>query len=129
MSIREPLTGVIFLLAQEQADEMAGLNDVGADGFAALFRDGPDLARRARELLETDEVDVGSDAIDPEQWQLIEESAGVVVRRDPDGTVTVEPYPTDADLAAAWSAIMVELEPGEPGSPPAQSPESDDNPT
>lgn len=89
MSIREPLTGVIFLLAQEQTDEM----------------------------------------IEPEQWQMVEESAGVVVRRDPDGTVTVQPYPTDADLAAAWSAIMVEYEPGEPGSPPGQSPESDDNPT
>ena len=129
MSIREPLAGVIYLLAQEQADEMAGLNDVGADGFAALFRDGPDLARRARELLETDEVEVGTEAIEPEQWQLVEQAAGVVVRREPDGAVTVEPYPTDADLAAAWSATMVELEPGEPGSPRAQSPESDDNPT
>ncbi len=111
MSIREPLSGVIFLLAQEQADEMAGLNDVGAKGFAALSRDGPDLARRTRELLETDQVDVGADAIEPEQWQAVEQSAGVVVRRDADGALTVEPYPTDADLAAAWSAVMVELEP------------------
>ena len=129
MSIREPLTGVIFLLAQEQADEMAGVNDVGAEGFAALFRDGPDLARRVRELVEGDEVDVGPEAIDPDQMQLVEQSAGVVLRREADGAVTAEPYPTDADLAAAWSAVMVELEPDEPGSPAAQSPESDDNPT
>lgn len=129
MSIRGPLTGVIFLLAQEQADEIAGVNGVTEDGFAALFRDGPDLARRTRELLETDEVDVGPDAVEPEEWRALEESAGVIVRRDAEGTVTVEPYPTDAELAAAWSAVMVELEPGEPGSPAAQSPESDENPT
>jgi hypothetical protein len=129
MSIREPLAGVIFLLAQEQADEMAGVNDAGMDGFAALFRDAPDLARRARELVETDEVDVGPEAIEPEQWEVLETSAGVVVRRHPDAGVTVEPYPTDAELAAAWSATMVELEPGEPGSPAVRSPESDDNPT
>lgn len=129
MSIREPLAGVIFLLAQEQADEMAGVNDDGTDGFAALFRDGPDLARRARELIETDEVDVGPEAIEPEQWEALESSAGVIVRSDPAGGVMVEPYPTDAELAAAWSAAMVELEPAEPGSPAAQSPESDDNPT
>jgi hypothetical protein len=129
MSIREPLAGVIFLLAQEQADEMAGVNDAGADGFAALFRDGPDLARRARELVETDEVDVGPEAIEPEQWEVLETSAGVVVRRHRDAGVTVAPYPTDAELAAAWSATMVELEPNEPGSPAARSPESDDNPT
>lgn len=129
MSIREPLAGVIFLLAREQADEMAGVNDAGADGFAALFRDGLDLARRFRELVETDEVDVGPEAIEPEQWEVLETSAGVVVRRHPDAGVTVEPHSTDAELAAAWSATMVELEPGEPGSPAARSPESDDSPT
>ena len=109
MSIREPLAGVIFLLAQEQADEMAGVNDAGADGFAALFRDGPDLARRARELVETDEVDVGPEAIEPEQWEVLETSAGVVVRRHPDAGVTVALHPTDAELAAVLNWTLQEF--------------------
>ena len=127
--IRGPLSGVIFLLAQEQADEIAGLNGDPPGAFAALFRDGSDLARRTRELLETDQVDVGQEAVDPEELELLERSAGVIVRREEDGSVTVRPYRSDDELAAAWSAVMVELEPGEPGSPLARSPESDDNPT
>lgn len=53
----------------------------------------------------------------------------MIVRRDEEGAVGVQPYRSDAELAAAWSAVMVELEPREPGSPDACSPESDDNPT
>lgn len=129
MSIRGPLSGVIFLLAQEQADEIAGMNDDPPGAFAALFRDAPDLARRTRELLESDEIDVGPEAVDPEDLELLESAAGVVVRREEDGTVSVQPYRSDDELAAAWSAVMVELEPSEPGSQAISSPESDDNPT
>lgn len=117
MSIHGPLSGVIFLLAQEQADEIAGLNQNGGDEFAALIRDGSDLARRTRDLIETDQVDVGAEAVEPDDWASLERAAGVIVRRDPEGKVTVEPFETDDDLAAAWSAVMVELEPEEPGSP------------
>lgn len=129
MSIRGALSGVIFLLAQEQADEIAGMNGDPDGTIAALFRDGPDLARRTRELLETEEVDVGLDAVDPGDLAALEDSAGVIVRRDEDGAVDVQPYRSDDELAAAWSVVMVELEPGEPGSPTVLSPESDDNPT
>lgn len=98
-------------MAQEQADEIAGLNQNRTDEFAALFRDAPNLARRTRDLIETDQVDVGPEAIEPEDWAMLERSAGVIVRRDNGGKVTVQPYESDDDLAAAWSAVMGELEP------------------
>lgn len=91
MSIHGPLSGVIFLVAQEQADEIAGLNQSDTNEFAVLFRDGPDLARRTRDLIETDQVDVGADAVEPEDWVMVERAAGVIVRRDNDGKVTVQP--------------------------------------
>ena len=111
MSIHGPLSGVIFLVAQEQADEIAGLNQARTNAFAALFRDGPDLARRTRDLIETEQIDVGAEAVEPEDWAALERSAGVIVRRNDDGKISVQPYDSDDDLAAAWSAVMVELEP------------------
>lgn len=129
MSIQGPLSGVIFLVAQEQADEIVGLNQTRAQAFAALFRDAPDLARRTRDLIQTDQIDVGPEAVEPEDWAMLERSAGVIVRRDNGGKVTVQPYESDDDLAAAWSAVMVELEPNEPGSPHVRTPEADENPT
>jgi hypothetical protein len=41
MSIREPLAGVIFLLAQEQADEMAGVAAAWSAAMVELEPAGP----------------------------------------------------------------------------------------
>lgn len=127
--VGQPLDEIIFALAQEEADEVAGLDREEGNLWAALLQDGSEVARRARELIEAGQTDVSPTAIDPDDWATVEQAAGVIVMRDNEGTIAVQPYGTEENLAAAWSAMMADLEPGEPGSSSVRSPESDDNPT
>lgn len=127
--IPEPLAGVLAMLATEGADEEAGPDEERGHMWAALFRGGPELAGRARETVESGAVDVRPEEIPPESWALLEAAAGVVVMQDVSGRVVAQPYEADDELAAAWSAVMADLEPGEPGAPTVQSPDADENPT
>lgn len=127
--IGQPLDEVIFALAQEEADEVAGLDREEGNLWGALLQDGSEVARRARELIEAGQTDVGFDAIDPEDWTAIEQAAGVIVMRDNEGAIAVQPYGSEENLAAAWATLMADLEPGEPGAATVKSPEADDNPT
>lgn len=127
--IGQPLDRVIFALAQERADEIAGLDEEEGNLWAALLEDGPEVARRSRELLEAGHIEIGQDAIDPEEWASLEHAAGVIVTRDNEGAISVQPYRSEDDLAAAWATLMADLEPGEPGPATVATPEADDNPT
>ncbi|MGH2402886.1 MAG: hypothetical protein ACRDGN_00335 [bacterium] len=120
---------MIFALAQEEADEVAGLDREEGNLWAALLQDGSEVARRARELIEAGQTDVSLNAIDSDDWAAVEQAAGLIVMRDNEGAIAVQPYGTEENLAAAWAAMMADLEPGEPGSPSVRSPEADDNPT
>ena len=127
--VGQPLDEVVFALAQEEADEVAGLDREEGNLWAALLQDGSEVARRARELIEAGQTDLTLAAIDPDDWATVEQAAGVIVMRDNEGAIAIQPYRTEENLAAAWAALMADLEPGEPGSPSVKSPESDDNPT
>jgi hypothetical protein len=128
-AIGEPLSRVIYELATDQADETAGPELEDNSAWAALFRDGPDLASRILEMKDAGQLDVDPEALTGSDWAALERSAGVIVMRDAEGILTVRPYESEDDLAAAWSAVMADLEAGEPGSPTVASPESDSNPT
>lgn len=127
--VGQPLDEILLALAQEEADEVAGLDKEDGNLWAALLEDGSEVARRARELIEAGQTDFTFSDIDPDDWSTVEQAAGVIVMRDNEGAIAVQPYGTKENLAAAWSAMMADLEPGEPGSPSVKSPESDDNPT
>ncbi|MGQ0570031.1 MAG: hypothetical protein ACT4P5_10965 [Armatimonadota bacterium] len=128
-SIGQPLAAAIFALAQEAADEVAGPGGDTGSFWAGLIRDGPDLVRRLREHLAVGGLDVDAESIEPGDWDTLDKAAGVIVMREDSGEIAVQAYRADDDLAAAWTAILVDIEPSEPGSPAAQSPEADDNPT
>ena len=49
--------------------------------------------------------------------------------RDVGGEITVHDFPSQEELAAAWSAILVELAPDEAGAPDVTALESEENPT
>jgi hypothetical protein len=127
--IGQPLDEVIFALAQDEADEVAGLDREEGNLWAALLQDGADIARRARELIDAGHTDVRHDAVDPDDWTALEQAAGLIVMRDNDGSIGVQPYRSEDNLAAAWVAVMADLEPEEPGSARVVSPDADDNPT
>jgi hypothetical protein len=128
-SIGPRLDEVIHRIAQDRADEVTGLDQEEGNLWAALLSDGPDLARQARDLLADGEFEFGGDAIDPDDLAALEIAAGVIVTRDNDGNLSVQPYQAEEDVAAAWSAVLADVEPGEPGPPSVASPEADDNPT
>lgn len=127
--VGQPLDEIVLALAQEEADEVAGLDREEGNLWAALLEDGSEVARRARELIEAGQTDFALTDIDPDDWSTLEQAAGVIVMRDNEGAIAVQPYRTEENLAAAWAAMMADLEPGEPGSASVKSPESDDNPT
>lgn len=121
------LATLIYSLAQDGADEELG--EVADELWAALLRDGRDIADRARDLVHSDTVDVRPDEIDDEAWAQLESAAGVIVTRNSDGSISVQSFRDGADLAASWNALAVELSPAEPGSQWTRTPESDENPT
>jgi hypothetical protein len=128
-SLGETLVQAIYTLAEEGADEVIGPDAETGHLWAALIRDGAALAGRIRDEAFTGDLDAGSGGIDASEWTVLENAAGVIVTRDDQGAISVEPFATEEELAAAWAALTVDVEPGEPGPPTVESPESDDNPT
>jgi hypothetical protein len=128
-SIGPRLDELIYRLAQDRADEVTGLDQEAGNLWAALLRDGPELAQEARDLLKAGEFEFGTESVDLDELAALDRATGVIVMRDNGGALSVQPYESDEDLAAAWSAILADVEPGEPGAPTAASPESDENPT
>lgn len=124
----QSLAPVLLTLAQEGADEVAGPEVEEGHLWAALLRDGADIARRTREALEDAQTN-GEPVVDPEELRALEAAAGVIVMREREGAVSAQPYASEEDLAAAWSTLLADLEPSEPGSAAVGSPEADENPT
>jgi hypothetical protein len=121
---------ILYEIAQEGGEDEAGPGPQSQDLWAVLLRDGEDLAAQAREYLSLADTDVAEADLDDDDWRILEAAAGVIVTKDATGEVRVQAHDTEADLAAAWSALMSELSPEEPGAPTVVSPEeSDDNPT
>jgi hypothetical protein len=128
-SIGPRLDELIFRVAQDRADEVTGLDQEQGNLWAALIRDGPELAQEARDLLKNGEFEFGTESVDLDELAALDRATGVIVTRDNVGALSVQPYESDEDLAAAWSAILADVEPGEPGAPTAMAPDADDNPT
>jgi hypothetical protein len=109
-AIAPPLSDVLYTMAEEGADEET--SDLTEEVWAGLMRDGADVARRVEEEMDAGDVAVSRDEVDPEDIAAIRDAAGVIITRDHRrGRVTVETYPDENELLAAWSAIMAELEP------------------
>ncbi|HEV8353134.1 MAG TPA: hypothetical protein VGR24_02935 [bacterium] len=120
---------ILYEIAQEGGEDEVGPGPQTQDLWAVLLRDGQDLAVQAREYLSTAE-EIDESDLDEEDWRILEAAAGVIVTKDAAGEVRVQAHDSEADLAAAWTAVMSELSPEEPGAPTVVSPEeSDDNPT
>src|SRR5579863_1863601 len=109
-TIAPPLTGVLYTMAEEGADEET--TDLSDDMWAGLLRDGADVARRIEEGLAADAAPIGRGDVDPDDLAALRESAGVIVTRDHRrGRVSAAAYPDENELLAAWTAIVMELEP------------------
>ena len=67
--------------------------------------------------------------IDPAELSDVRAATGMIVTRDAEGDIAVRSFDSPDELAAAWSAIMVELAPAEPGAPTVGPADSDNNPT
>jgi hypothetical protein len=128
-SVGAELEQIIHDLAVDGADEIVRSDRQPGGAWAALVRDGPELVRRVWDLWATGDLDVPPEAIDSKEWTTLEQAAGVIVLREGEAEVSVQAYGTEEDLAAAWTAILAEFTPDEPGSAAIQSPEADDNPT
>jgi hypothetical protein len=94
-----------------------------------MLRGGDDVTDRVQEWLDSENTDLTSEKVNQEDWENLRGSSGVIVTKDREGIVLVRSFTDDATLEEAWAALLAELEPGEPGPPTVQSPESDDNPT
>jgi hypothetical protein len=109
-AIAPPLTGVLYTMAEEGADEET--SDLSEDMWAGLMRDGADVARRVEEEIEAGDAPVAREDVDPDDLAAIRDAAGVIVTRDHRrGRVRAETYPDDNELLAAWKALVTELEP------------------
>ncbi len=124
----QSLAPILLTLAQDGADEIAGPEIEEGHLWAALLRDGAEIARRTREVLEDAQAN-GEPAVDPGELRALEAAAGVIVTRESEGAVTAQPYASEEELVAAWSTLLSDLEPSEPGSAAVGSPEADENPT
>jgi hypothetical protein len=122
-----PLRQALYAIAREQADEEVESADLGMWG--GLLRDTDALADQVPEAALTGDVDFKPGEIDAAELARVRASAGLIVTRESDGDIAVRVFPTHEELAAGWSAILVELTPSEAGAPTVTSPEAEDNPT
>jgi hypothetical protein len=114
MRLTAGIEQIFYNLALEGADEEVGVREHGR--WAALLRNTGNLGDRVRDLVDSGEVDLRDEDIDNELWEVLNTAAGAVVTREVDGTVSVEAYDSEEDLAAGWSARAMDMEevPGNP---------------
>ena len=126
-TVSVPLSQVLYAIARDQADEEAESANLGV--WAGLVRDVETAADRVPEASLAVDSDVKPADIDTAELSQLRDCSGMIVTRDAAGAIAVRSFESPDELAAAWSAILVELTPGEPGAPTATVPESDNNPT
>jgi len=106
--ISAPLTDLLYALAEESADDET--IDREAAVWAALLRDGMDVARRVLEVLEPNDA-VAQVAIDAEDWAALRGAFGLIVKRDNyQHTVTARAFADEEECLAEWEATKAELE-------------------
>lgn len=129
-TVTAPLSEALYAIAREQSDEEVESADVGM--WAGLVRDVETAADRVPETSLAGDSGVKPGDIDLAELSQVRASSGMIVTRDAGGEIAVRSFDSLDQLAASWSAILVELtpgEPGEPGAPTATTPELDNNPT
>lgn len=124
-TVSAPLSEALYAIAREQSDEEVESADLGM--WAGLVRDVETTADRVPET--SVEAEVNPRDIDAGELSHLRTSSGMIVTRDVDGDIAVRSFDSPDELAAAWSAVLVELAPSEPGASTTATPESDDNPT
>jgi hypothetical protein len=85
--------------------------------MGGLLRDANASADQVPEAALTGDVDFKPGEIDPGELARLRASAGLIVTRDTDGDIKARAFPTHEELAAGWSAILVELSPSAEGPP------------
>jgi hypothetical protein len=120
-----PLRDALYAIAREQSDEEVESTDLGV--WAGLLRDVDAAADRIPETALAGEVEFNPGEIDAGDLAALRASSGLIVIRDAAGEVVVREFVSEEELAAAWSAILVELSPSGPGAPCVTPPESEDN--
>jgi hypothetical protein len=126
-TVSAPLSEALYAIAREQSDEEVESADLGM--WAGLLRDVETVADRVPETSLAGDSGVDPRDIDTAELSHLRTSSGMIVTRDVDGAIAVRSFDSPDELAAAWSAILVELAPSEPGAPTTATPESDNNPT
>lgn len=126
-TVTAPLSEALYAIAREQSDEEVESADTGM--WAGLVRDVETAADRVPETSLAGDFGVKPGDIDLAELSHVRASRGMIVTRDAGGEIAVRSFDSPDELAAAWSAILVELTPGEPGAPTATTPQSDNNPT
>ncbi len=125
-AVSSPLSEVLYAIAREQSDEEAESADLGV--WAGLVRDVETAADRVPETSLGGDFGVKPVEIDTAELSHLRASSGMIVTRDADGAIAVRSFDSSDELAAAWSAVLVELTPGEPSALTATTPESDNTP-
>ena len=120
------LTQALLAVAEDAADEQTVDDESG--GWAALLRDGEEIARSVSDPDVIAEVAPAAGEIDPDEWERLRASSGVVVLRDARGRASARIFSSSDDLWAEWTRVMAEVSPEQPGPGTTRSPESDDNP-
>jgi hypothetical protein len=126
-TVATPLSEALYAIAREQSDEEVESADAGL--WAGLVRDVETAADRVPETLLAGDSGVKPGDIDLADLSKVRASSGMIVTRDAGGEIAVRSFDSPDELAAAWSAILVELTPNEAGAPTATTSESDSNPT
>jgi hypothetical protein len=125
-TVAPPLSEALYAIALEQSDEEVESADTGM--WAGLVRDVETAADRVPETSMAEDSGVKPGDIDLTELSQVRASSGMIVTRDAGGEIAVRSFDSPDELAAAWSAVLVELAPNEPGAPTATAPDSDSNP-
>jgi hypothetical protein len=115
MRLTPGLEEIFHTLALEGADDEVGARSQGR--WAALLRNTGNLGDRIRDMVDSSQIDMTDEDVDNELWEILNTAAGVIVIREVDGTVNVEAYDGDDEVAAAWVARVTDIENEAPGNP------------
>ena len=126
-TVSSPLSEALYAIAREQSDEEVESANFGV--WAGLVRDVETAADRVPETFLAGDSGVKLGEIGSGDLSQVRASSGMIVIRDAGGEIAVRSFDSADALAAAWSAILVELTPDDPGAPIVTTPESDNRPT
>jgi len=111
--VSAPLGAILYVIAREQADEQMESADHGV--WAGLIRDAGTAADLVPKTALNGEAGVRHGPIEADELSELRGSAGLIATLDSAGATAVRAFLTEEELAAAWSAILVELNPPRKG--------------